>query len=309
MGKFLIIGFSYFFAGLSTMYSQVNNSHYRVYDTHRNKEISLEDIVNDERYFQVFVFGEEHNDSVSHYCESKLFELLTVRYGQQLALSMEMFDRDVQLIMDEYLDGHIREQNFKKDARAWSNYRDYRPMVEIAKTEQLDIICANAPRRYTNLAGRKGQESLMNLSPEAKSYMAPLPYPAASGGYYDKLIALTSHEPSNNDSAKVAVAPVANMGGFDLITAQSLWDATMAYSIYSYWKKNKKKKIFQVNGRFHSDEHFGLVTQLKTYNPKIKIGVISALSDDSFPNVDWDKFKHLGDFIILTDPNVPKTYE
>lgn len=222
---------------------------------------------------------------------------------------MEMFDRDVQLIMDEYLDGHIREQNFKKDARAWSNYRDYRPMVEIAKSEQLDIICANAPRRYTNLAGRKGQESLMNLSPEAKSYMAPLPYPAASGGYYDKLIALTSHEPSNNDSAKVAVAPVANMGGFDLITAQSLWDATMAYSISSYLKKNKRKKIFQVNGRFHSDEHFGLVTQLKTYNPKIKIGVISALSDDSFPNVDWDKFKHLGDFIILTDPNVPKTYE
>ena len=103
--------------------------------------------------------------------------------------------------------------------------------------------------------------------------------------------------------------PMASMGGFNLIVAQSLWDATMAYSISNYLKKNKGKKVFQVNGRFHSDEGFAIVSQLKKYSPKIKSLVISTGEDDSFPNIDWNKHKHLGDYMIITDPSVPKTYK
>ena len=96
---------------------------------------------------------------------------------------------------------------------------------------------------------------------------------------------------------------------FSLVMAQSLWDATMAYSIHDYFEKNPSKKVFQVNGRFHSDEHFAVVTQLKKYNPKLRVLVISSGSDDSFPNIDWNKFENQGDFIIITDPKVPKTYK
>ncbi|MBL0051899.1 MAG: hypothetical protein IPP29_10520 [Bacteroidetes bacterium] len=75
-------------------------------------------------------------------------------------------------------------------------------MVEFAKNNKLDIICANAPSRYTNLAGRKGQIILMELSYESKQYFAPLPYDTASGKYYEKLMALTSHDAtSTNDTA------------------------------------------------------------------------------------------------------------
>ena len=74
-------------------------------------------------------------------------------------------------------------------------------------------------------------------------------------------------------------------------------------------KSNKTKKVFQVNGRFHSDEGFAAVTQLKKYSPKTKILIISSASDDSFPNIDWNKHKQLGDYIIITDPQIPKTYK
>jgi uncharacterized iron-regulated protein len=218
---------------------------------------------------------------------------------------MEMFERDVQPIMNEYLTSEIKEKSFKKDARAWSNYRDYRPMVENCKKNKLDVICANAAGRYSNLAGRKGQKALMALPEESKKYFAPLPYDTASGKYYDKLMGL-SHDPA--DTSKKA-APVMGMGGFSLIMAQSLWDATMAYSISEYLKSNKTKKVFQVNGRFHSDEGFAAVTQLKKYSPKTKILIISSASDDSFPNIDWNKHKQLGDYIIITDPQIPKTYK
>ena len=216
-----------------------------------------------------------------------------------------MFERDVQPVMNEYLTSEIREKNFKKDARAWSNYRDYRPMVELCKANKLDIVCANAAGRYSNLAGRKGQKALMALPLESKKYFAPLPYDTASGKYYDKLIGL-SHDP--NDTSKKA-APVIGMGGFNLVMAQSLWDATMAFSISEYLKVNKTKKVFQVNGRFHSDEGFAVAAQLKKYSPKARVLIISSGSDDMFPNIKWDSYKNLGDYIIITDPQVPKTYQ
>lgn len=92
---------------------------------------------------------------------------------------------------------------------------------------------------------------------------APLPYDTASGKYYDKLMALTAHAPAATTDTTKKAPPVMQMGGFNLILGQSLWDATMAYSIANYLKKNKHKKVMQVNGRFHSDEGFAIVTQLK----------------------------------------------
>ena len=83
----------------------------------------------------------------------------------------------------------------------------------------------------------------------------------------------------------------------------------MAYSISEYLKKNAGKKVMQVNGRFHSDEGFAVATQLKKYSPKTKSLIISTGSDDAFPNIDWNTHKQNGDYIIITDPAVPKTYK
>lgn len=65
----------------------------------------------------------------------------------------------------------------------------------------------------------------------------------------------------------------------------------------------------QVNGRFHSDEGYAVVSQLKNYSPKLKTLIISTGADESFSNIDWNKHKHLGDYIIITDPGVPKTFK
>jgi uncharacterized iron-regulated protein len=290
-------------------YAQLSEGHYKIYSVGLKKEVTLNDIAADMKDYDVVFFGEEHNDSVTHYLQKTLFELLFARYADKLALSMEMFDRDVQPVMNEYLGGHIREKNFLKDARVWSNYRDYRPMVEFSKEKKLDVICANAPSRYTNLAGRKGQGALKLLSTASKLFFAPLPYDTATGKYYDKLMEMSGHTPvTKTDTAKTK-APVMNMGGFNLVVAQSLWDATMAYSIAEYLKKNKGKKIMQVNGRFHSDEGFAIVTQLKKYSPKTKVLIISAGSDKNFPQIDWSQYLSLGDYIIITDPQVPRTFK
>ena len=289
--------------------AQISEEHYKIYSVEKGKEVKLKDIIKAIKDADVLFFGEEHNDSVGHYLEHTIFTMMYDKYGEQVALSMEMFDRDVQLVMDEYLKHDIRERNFKKDAKVWSNYKDYRPMVEFAREKGLDVVCANASSRYTNLVGRKGQDALLALSEDAKRFIAPLPYEVASGPYYDKLMSFMSggaHDP--NDTTKQEQA-VSHFGGFDLLSAPSLWDATMAWSIANYLSQHEGRKVFQVNGRFHSDQGFAVVTQLNNYRPDLKSVVISSGTEDDFNDPDWTKYEKNGDFIIITDPDVPRTYE
>lgn len=282
---------------------KLSESNYRIYSVKQGREVSLKEVAADMDNYDVLMFGEEHNDSVTHFLEASLLELLYLKFGDGLALSLEMFDRDVQPVMDEYLKGFIQERHFIKDSRAWSNYNDYKPMVLFAKRKKMDVICANAPMRYTNLAGRLGQSALEELPSSSKENFAPLPYDTAQGEYYLKLMSL-QHSPTDS-GAKMP----ARHSTFNMITAQSLWDATMAYSITHYMKKNKNKKIMHVNGKFHSDEGYAVVSQLYSYNSKIKPLIISSASDDAFPKVNWAAYKKNGDYIIITDPKVPRTYK
>lgn len=294
---------------------KLSEANCRIYSVKLGKEIPLNAIAEDMANYDVLFFGEEHNDSVTHFLEKTMLGLLYEKYGSNLALSLEMFERDVQPVMNEYLKGYIREKHFVKDARVWSNYKDYRPMVEFAKDKGLDVICANAASRYTNLAGRKGQEALMELPDESKGFFAPLPYDTAQGDYYAKLTGLPPHAAgttTDTSKAKAMSPSMMGMPGFNMVMAQSLWDATMAYSIADYRKKNKenkKKKIMQVNGKFHSDQGFAVATQIKKYDHKVKTLIISTSSDDDFPKIDWDKYKNDGNYIIITDPKVPRTFK
>lgn len=272
---------------------------YVIYSAKTGKKVKVEDIVADLANYDALFFGEEHNDSIGHRLQTKIFQLMFESYGEKIAVSMEMFDRDVQYIMDEYLKGIIKKSYFLKDSRKWKNYKDYEPMVEFAKEKGLQVVCANAPFRYVNVATKKGLEGLQQLSDLAKKAMAPLPYNLADGAYKDKLNALMGHDPSNPDSKPA----------YDMIPGQSLWDATMAYSVYEYLKANAGHKVLHLNGRFHTDEKFGIIQRLAEFDPNIKPLTISLEgSAEGYPKVNIDDYKHLGDYIIFTNPEVAKSY-
>ena len=300
---FLIIGF----IALNTL-AQIDAQFVKIYDTKSKKEVTLDSIVKRIANYDVVFLGEEHNDSVAHLIEFQLLKMMHQTYPNT-SLSMEMFDRDVQLVMNEYLKDIIKEKHFTKDARVWSNYKDYRPLVEYSKTNQIDVVCANSPTRYTNLVGRKGQGALNSMDKNTKQYFAPIPFDTASGAHYNKLANLfghPSHTVKDTSTKKAMVMP--KMNAFNIILAQSLWDATMAYSIAQYLKANKTKKVLQINGRFHSDEHFAIVTQLNRYNQKLKSLVISVSPSEDFDSPIWTDHQHLGDYIILTNPSIKRTF-
>lgn len=272
------------------MYAQTDTiSLYKIYSVEQRSEISLEELINNLQKKDVIFFGEEHNDSVAHVLEWLLLQGLHQQQKRETILSMEMFQSDVQLVLDEYRKGLISESNLQKDGRLWNNYKDYRPLVEYARENGLYISAANAPTRYTNRVTHSGLESLNSLTKAARSLLAPLPVDTLTGAYYQKFSGLMGgHE---------------GMGTSRFYQAQNLWDATMAWHIARLMKRrHAKKQVLHLNGRLHSDEQLGVYEQLVRYSPKLRFTNISAFSDASITAPQWDKWQMLGDFIIITRP-------
>lgn len=275
------------------VYAQSINNTFKIYDVKKQKLVSIDDIVFDMDKNDVLFFGEDHNDSIGHYLEAELFKRIAEKYPNQTALTLEMFQTDIQPIVNEYLSGLISEKNFIKDGRAWPNYKDYRPLIEYAKTNHLDVVGANAATRYSNAVTKSGLDALKSFPKASLAFLPPIPIDTAVGRYNDKFTeTLGGH----------------SMGGMKIYQTQNFWDATMAWSIAKYTKANRGKKIFQVNGRFHSDEKLGTLAKLQKYAPKLRILNISSFSDESFSNPDWAKFSKLADYIIITDPAVKRSY-
>lgn len=239
----------------------------------------------------VVFLGEQHDDSVAHKLQFEIFKAAFEKYGKdrKVALSLEMFERDVQTIIDEYLQDLIPEKQFLAASRPWGNYEtDYRPLVELAKESNLSVIAANAPRRYVNMVSRLGRDSLEKLSPDAKMWLAPLPFPESSTAYSDKFNALMGGHGSSN-----------------ILASQTLWDATMADSIARHLQKNSL--IVHLNGSFHTESRLGTVEQLLKFKPKTRVLVVTMRYEDDFQNFDVSKYSGLGDFVILTDAKQPRS--
>jgi uncharacterized iron-regulated protein len=253
--------------------------------------------------------GEEHDDPVTHGVQLLLLQRAWVehggravsregerpegrppaqdRAGRPVVLSLEMFERDVQYVLDEYRAGLITESHFLASARPWERYRtDYRPMVEFARAHGLDIVAANAPRRYVNRASRLGRESLGELSPHALRHLPPLPYPEPSEVYraqWDSLM---------GEAAR-------HMTGAPL-DGQTLWDASMGHAVARALDRTPGALVLHMAGGFHVEKDTGIPEALRHYRPWTRILSVAARPVADPSTFDPARHARLGDFVVLT---------
>ncbi|OFX46085.1 MAG: hypothetical protein A2046_04300 [Bacteroidetes bacterium GWA2_30_7] len=288
-------------SGISQI-TDISKGEYIIYSVKDGKVVEPSVIIDDFAKYDVMFYGEQHTDIITHNVQYLLLQMIYEKYSHKTALSMEMFDRDVQYILDEYLEGRIKESYFQKDARCWGNYKDYRPMVEFAKAHKFKVIAANAPFRYVNLVNKFGLDTLMLLSEQAKKAMAPLPYEIASGDYAEKLRNLGNDDsPKKKNKMKEITAIDSTSKKLDIIPGHSLWDATMAYSVFQYHKANPESKILHLNGSFHTEEYFGIIQRLKEFDASIKPLVVTSVAyGKKLSEINFEKYKKLGDYIVFT---------
>jgi len=240
----------------------------------------------------VVLFGELHNNPISHWLQLELATDLHARLGERLVLGAEMFETDDQILLDEYLSGTIAERNFKAEAKLWNNYdTDYRPLVELAREQGLRFVATNIPRRYAALVNRLGFEALEELGEQAKRLLPPLPvaYDPELPGYKAML----------------------DMGGMPGHTnenfprAQAIKDATMAHFIYQNLLGGGV--FLHFHGAYHSNHYEGIVWYLRRLSERLGQLTISTVEQEETGSLEES---HLGmaDFIIVVPATMTKTY-
>jgi len=318
--------------------------HFRVYDGD-GAPASLDEVVRAISGVEAVLVGEVHTDPVGHWVEAELFRrvLDLVRAGEEsgalrpLALSLEMFERDVQGIVDEYLQDLIPESQFKASARPWEFYdEDYRPMVEAAKEKGVPVIAANAPRRYVNRVSRLGRDALQDLPPRARAFLPPLPYPQPTEVYRAEWTALMSTmtmedqcpAPEMEEDVTEEAVPhgmempphgevpegggmPSRMEGFmeNGLQAQTLWDASMAYAITTFLARHPGALVVHMVGGFHVENFTGTPEKVQYYRPGTRSLVVVMEMADDITAFDPEEHAGKGDFVILTDQALDKNYE
>src|SRR5699024_6514478 len=105
----------------------------------------------------VVLFGEYHNYSINHWLELKTAEALHRLKWDHLILGAEMFERDNQQAVTQYIAGIINKDSLTKEARMWQNFEtDYLPLLNFAKRRHLKFVATNVPRRYAAMVAKQG---------------------------------------------------------------------------------------------------------------------------------------------------------
>ncbi|MFC2093308.1 ChaN family lipoprotein [Bacteroidota bacterium] len=262
---------------------------YKIFDK-SGDEVLYEDMFDRLQESNIVMFGELHNNPICHWLQYEvtkdLFEIKKV----SLILGAEMFEADNQIIVNEYLKGQLTDKSFEKEAKLWGNYKtDYKPLLEFAKTNNLNFIATNIPRRYASLVYSKGLEALDSLAKDAYQWITPLP------------IAVDLELKCYKDILEKAEGH----GGENLPYAQAIKDATMAYFILNNYKRGDL--FLHFDGAYHSDNFEGIVWYLKKDKPNLDVVTISSVEQNDLGELNKD-FYGLADFIICINENMTKTH-
>lgn len=241
----------------------------RVFNAESKAELNAKSLAEELKAYDVIFFGEEHINQEIHDLQSDILPFL-IEDGGQLIISYEMWERDVQKIMDAFLADEISEEAFLEQSRPWPNYEQYRPSLFFAKDNSLKVIAANVPRVYAARVSKEGFGFIESLPPEERQLLSN-EYSAPDDGYKAFFIRAMSHFSAHKMPDEVMER---------YYQAQILKDATMAESIAKYIDESPKARVLHYNGDFHSKSYFGTVAKLKAIKPELKIAVITCVKRD-----------------------------
>jgi len=285
------------FAALALMAMKGDKPAYEIYNA-KGKQVSYADLSEAAAKADIIFFGELHNNPICHWLEFELTRDLTKAKGAaHLAVGMEMFEADNQLILNEYLGKMIRKKDFEAEAKLWSNYKtDYAPVMDYARDQGIQVIATNIPRRYAALVNQKGFEGLDSINAMQRGLIAPLPVK-----YPDTL-------PCYANIGKVAGEGMPEHMKSNLGKAQAIKDATMAHFLMKHGALNGKS-VFHINGSYHSDNHEGIVWYVKQAIRKtsydLKILTITCIEQENIDTLS-KKDASLADYIIVIPESMTK---
>lgn len=260
---------------------------HRVYDAKHKRFADMEALAAEAASSDVIFFGEQHDDGNAHRLERALLEAIS-RRRSDVILSLEMLERDIQPLLDDYLANRIDEATFFQQSRPWPNYtKDYRALVEFAKAKGWPVIAVNVPRRVASKVSKEGLAAVATLPDSLRGWVAA-DFSCPRDKYFTRFgEEMGGHKPTGPDA----------VGRY--YESQCIKDETMAESIVRARAAGGTPLVIHMNGAFHSDFRAGTAERVERRGVK-KVTVISALP---VPNLDTLKPKperKRGEWLIFT---------
>lgn len=274
---------------------------HRVFDSRRNQFTDFEAMLGDLKSADVVFLGEQHDDPITHRLELATVEGLSRRRAN-IVLALEMFERDTQRPLSDYLAGLIPEADFLKASRPWPRYAtDYRPMVEWAKSRGWPVIAGNVPRRLASFISRNGLTAIDTVSPGDRLLIAT-DLSCPRDAYFDRF-AKTMGDMSGH-AAPGAPVPTEEQKQASLMRiyqSQCAKDETMGEAVASALEQAPPGAlVVHVNGAFHSDFRLGTVSRAQSRLKGKRVTVVSFVPVADLDRPTADGLRELGDYVVFT---------
>ena len=207
---------------------------------------------------QVVFLGEIHNQPSQRAFQVALVKALATRRSG-LALGLEFFSREDQPLLDKLAEGRLSEVAF------WSRLRrsgglPYKELLRLARKRRIKLVGLNLPRRVTNRVARGGWES---LSPEER---ARWPRPGEVSPAYRRLVRKAYLEFKNYHGTAFQ----------RFLTAQTMWDSTMAESIRRHLEAREPQPLVVVVGMMHVSYGLGIPARVAALTEASTVIVLPA---------------------------------
>jgi uncharacterized iron-regulated protein len=270
----------------------------RVYDTQRKAFTDFESMLADLVRADVVFVGEQHDDPNTHALEVAMLEGFLRRHAS-VGVGLEMFERDVQGAVDQYVRGGTSEEQFLAASRPWPRYAtDYRAIVELAKAHHMSVIASNVPRRIATDVSKNGMSSIDALGSDRDLAARDLQC-ATSGDYYTRFIEQMGGHPPSGDATSADTQVKNDRFYF----AQCVKDETMAESVADAFRNaaGPRATIVHFNGAFHTDYGEGAAERTRRRLPGRRVAVISMIPVEDIDAIvpDEDDLKQ-ADYLVFT---------
>lgn len=203
------------------------------------KAMKIDEIVDKIADKKIIYVGERHDSFEQHVVQLEIIRGI-FRKNPNIAIGMEMFERESQQALNDFIAGKIDEKTFLKQSAYFKNwgldYNFYKDIIRFARDEKIPLIALNLRREIVSKVASSGIDSLS----EDERKELPTEMDMTDHDYKSRLIEIfEKHTGSKNR----------NFDNF--YQSQIIWDETMSQSIDEYLKKNPDRQVIVIAGSGH----------------------------------------------------------
>jgi uncharacterized iron-regulated protein len=208
---------------------------------------------------------------------------------------MEMFERDVQPALDDYLAGKTKEEDFMWAARPWDSYPGaYRPIIEYCREKGLHVTGSNTPTELVRRIPHLGFDAaIQSYTPAERGFLAA-ESSSPKDQYWENFKGVMGVGNAHGDGQTMTEEKV-----YGFYQSQCMKDDTMGESVARLREAHPGQLVLHYSGCFHVDYRLGTAARFMSRRPQDKAVVVALRPVDSWTHVDLQAEPGVADFIVF----------